>query len=39
MIRVKDPSDKEQYIKDKLFVETGEDVEDIFLAFHHHKLL
>lgn len=27
-----------QYLKDLLFIETGEDVEDIFLAFKAHKL-
>lgn len=37
--RVASPEEQQQYIKDKLFIETGEDVEDIFLAFKHHKLL
>jgi hypothetical protein len=27
------------YLKDKLFIETGEDVEDIFLAFKFYKIL
>lgn len=26
------------YLKDKLFIETGEDVEDIFLAIKAHKI-
>jgi len=30
--RVSTKEEKEQYVKDKLFIETGEDVEDIFLA-------
>ena len=33
------PEDQEQQVKDKLFIETGEDVEDIFLAFKFHKLM
>jgi hypothetical protein len=26
-------------LKDKLFIETGEDVEDIFIAFAYYKLV
>ena len=33
------PADEEQYVKDKLFINTGEDVEDIFLALKFHKLM
>ena len=31
--------DEAQFLKDRLFIETGEDVEDIFVAFAYHKLL
>jgi hypothetical protein len=37
-----DAMDVEQtdlYLKDKLFIETGEDVEDIFLAIKFHKIM
>lgn len=30
--------DDQTTLKDKLFVETGEDVSDIFAAFAHYKL-
>ena len=30
--------DLDLYLKDQLFIETGEDVEDIFLSFKVHKL-
>ena len=30
--------DEEQYLLDKLFIETGEDVEDLFLAFKYYKI-
>jgi hypothetical protein len=32
-------ADNLQYQKDKLFIETGEDVEDIFIAFKYYKLI
>ena len=32
------PDELLTYQKDKLFIESGEDVEDIFLAFRHYKL-
>ena len=31
--------DTTQLLKDKLFIETGEDVEDIFIAFAFYKLV
>ena len=31
--------DTTQFLKDKLFIETGEDVEDIFIAFAFYKLV
>jgi hypothetical protein len=31
--------DTTQFLKDKLFIETGEDVEDIFIAFAYYKLV
>mmetsp|Transcript_19175 Transcript_19175/g.29366 ORF Transcript_19175/g.29366 Transcript_19175/m.29366 type:complete len:92 (-) Transcript_19175:27-302(-) len=33
------PEEEEQYLKDKLFIETGEDVEDLFIAFKYYKLV
>lgn len=32
-------AEEEQYLWDKLFIETGEDVEDILLAFKYYKLV
>jgi len=32
-----DFGDGDQYVKDRLFVECGEDVEDIFIAFKFYK--
>ena len=31
--------EENQFLWDKLFIETGEDVEDILIAFKHHKLM
>ena len=31
--------DEDQYLLDKLFIETGEDVEDLFIAFKYFKLM
>ena len=31
--------DEQMYLLDKIFVETGEDVEDMFIAFKLHKLM
>ena len=33
-----EPLLRDSKLKDKLFVETGEDVEDIFNAFKHYRL-
>lgn len=30
---------EDQYLLDKLFIETGEDVEDLFIAFKYFKLM
>ena len=32
-------TDTVQFLKDKLFIETGEDVEDIFIALAYYKLV
>ena len=31
--------EEQMYLLDKLFIETGEDVEDMFIAFKIHKLM
>jgi len=31
--------EEQMYLLDKLFIETGEDVEDMFIAFKLHKLM
>ena len=31
--------EEDQYLLDKLFIETGEDVEDLFIAFKYFKLM
>ena len=31
--------DEDQYLLDKLFIETGEDVEDLFITFKYFKLM
>ena len=32
------PEREKEYIMDQLFIETGEDIEDIFLAFKHYGI-
>ena len=31
--------EEQMYLLDKIFIETGEDVEDMFIAFKLHKLM
>ena len=33
------PDEYDQFLLDKLFIETGEDVEDLFIAFKYYKLM
>lgn len=33
------PEEEDQYVLDKLFIESGEDVEDLMVAFKYHKLI